>query len=307
MLQPSFFIVGAPKCGTTALCKYLNRHPDIFIPKIKELHFFDTDLKTKKRAASLQDYLAFFAEGGNQICGEGSPTYLYSKTAAAKIHRFNPDAKIIIMLREPVSMMYAFHSQHLFNGSSETVADFETALNLESSRKSGRNIPERCAEPQILFYREFAKFTEQVKQYFDVFDERQIKIIIFDDFKKNSAIVFQETLEFLDVDPEFQTTDFAAKNSNKKVRSKFVQTLLKYPPEKILRFGKYLLPIPRSWRRQLLESAKKRLKRLNTQKVSRTPLSSALKTRLTKEFESEIRQLERLIQRDLSTWYQDVQ
>jgi len=54
MLQPSFFIVGAPKCGTTALCKYLDQHPDIFIPKLKELHYFDTDLKTKKKQIHLK-------------------------------------------------------------------------------------------------------------------------------------------------------------------------------------------------------------------------------------------------------------
>lgn len=301
MSQPSFFIVGAPKCGTTALCKYLNRHPDIFIPQLKELHYFDTDLRTKKKANSLQAYRSLFAEGAGKLCGEGSPTYLYSKKAAKGIHDFNPDAKIIIMLREPAEMMYSFHSQHLFNGSSETVQDFEEALNLESERKQGRKIPARCVEPQILFYRDFASYFDQVKRYLDTFGSNNVKVILFEDFTQQTSKVFQEILEFLGIDPSFET-DFAVKNSNKKVRNRFLQTLIKYPPSRVLSFGKYLIPLPQSARRSLLESIKNRVRKFNTQQVSRSPLTPHLKQRLRKEFEPEIMKLATLIQRDLSHW-----
>jgi hypothetical protein len=302
MLQPSFFIVGAPKCGTTALCKYLNRHPNIFIPTLKELHYFDTDLNTKKKANSLDEYLAIFAEGRDEVCGEGTPTYLYSKTAASNIYDFNPEAKIIIMLRNPVSMMYSFHAQHLFNGSSENIQDFETALNLESNRKQGRDIPTRCREPQLLYYRDFASYTDQVQRYIDVFGEKQIKIILFEDFKEKTADVFRDTLKFIDVDPEF-TTDLLPVNSSKKVRNATLQSLIKYPPSKVLEIGKYLLPIPQSWRRGALEYCKAQLKKLNTQQAPRPPLDRQLRERLTKEFEPEIKRLEQLIDRDLSSWY----
>lgn len=301
--EPSFFIVGAPKCGTTALCKYLNRHPDIFIPQLKELHYFDTDLKTKQKAASWPDYLALFAGGEGKICGEGSPTYLYSKAAVADIFRFNPDAKIIIMLRDPVEMMYAFHSQHLFNGSSETVKDFATALALEADRKQGRHIPRRCQEPHILLYRDFARYFEQVKRYLDTFGAANIQIILFEDFKSSTATIFRETLEFLGVDPDF-TTDFTAKNANKTVRSSVVQTLVKYPPSQVLAWGKYLLPLPQSTRRAWLEGIKTWLKQMNTQQAPRPTLDMSLRRQLMAEMKPDIQQLEGLIARDLSHWYQ---
>ncbi|MBE9136011.1 sulfotransferase [Nodosilinea sp. LEGE 07088] len=302
MIQPSFFIVGAPKCGTTALCKYLNRHPDIFIPEFKELHYFDTDLNTKKQANSLPDYLALFEAGAEKVCGEGSPTYLYSKTAAEEIYAFNPQAKIIIMLREPVAMMYAFHSQHLYNGSSETVPDFATALALEPERKLGQHIPPRCTEPQILFYREFAKFSDQVERYLQRFGRHQVKIVLFDDFKSHTEKVFRETLEFLSVAPDFET-DLQPINSNKKVRNTRLQSLIKYPPNRMLELGKYLLPIPQTWRRTILENTKSYLKQINTQKATRSPLDAPLKAQLIEDFTPELQRLELLIDRDLSHWY----
>jgi len=94
--QPSFFIVGAPKSGTTALCKYLNRHPQIFIPAEKELRYFNSN----DPVFTLEKYLNFFRDGQEMICGEGTPLYLMSETAAARIYEFNPEAKIIIMLRK---------------------------------------------------------------------------------------------------------------------------------------------------------------------------------------------------------------
>ncbi|MGP1375745.1 MAG: sulfotransferase family protein [Almyronema sp.] len=301
MPKPSFFIVGAPKCGTTALCKYLNRHPDIFIPQLKELHYFDTDLKTKSKAHSRSEYLALFADGAGKICGEGTPTYLYSKTAAEEIYRFEPKAKIIIMLREPISMMYALHSQHLFNGSSETVPDFEKALMLEPERKIGKHIPDRCVEPKILFYREIASFTAQVKRYLDIFGKAQVKIILFDEFTQATEKICQETFLFLGVNPTFET-DFSPINANKKVRSYFLQKLLKYPPAEVLAVGKYLVPLPQSWRRKLLETTKAALKRLNTEQKPRPPLATSLKKRLSEEFVLEVQQLANLIGRDLNHW-----
>lgn len=303
MPVPGFFIVGAPKCGTTALCKYLNRHPDIFIPPLQELHFFNADLKRSRKADTLDAYLALFDEGEGQLCGESSPTYLYSEIAAQEIYQFNPAAKIIIMLREPVSMMHSLHSQHLFNGSSETVEDFATALALEDERKQGRHIPERCIEPKILYYREMATFSPQVKRYLDCFGRDAVRIILFDDFKANTPQIYRETLQFLGVDPDFATT-FEPKNSNKKVRSRTLQTLIKYPPAKVLELGKYLVPLPQSTRRTLLEKTKKTLKKLNTHAVARAPLDPQLRNQLMEDFKPEIARLSQLIERDLSHWIQ---
>ncbi len=301
MPKPGFFIVGAPKCGTTALCKYLNRHPEIFVPQLKELHYFDTDLKTSRKANSLEDYLALFAGGEGLLCGEGSPTYLYSETAAQAIHAFNPDAKIIIMLREPVAMMYSLHSQHLFNGNSETVQDFAAAIALEAERKQYKQVPKRCQEPKILFYREMASYSRQVERYFKIFGRDQVRIILFDDLKADTDRIFRETLTFLGVDPNF-STQLQTINPNKKVRSPWLQTLVKYPPARLLSIGKYLVPLPQSTRRALLEGVKAKLKKANTQQVARRSLDPALAKQLKVEFKPEVERLSKLLERDLSAW-----
>ena len=302
MTQPSFFIVGAPKCGTTALSKYLNGHPEIFIPEQKELHFFDTDLKTPERAKTLDHYLGLFASGVDKICGEGTTTYLYSKTAAQEIYRFNPKAKIIIMLREPIEMMYSFHSQLLFNGSSETVDDFKEAIALESARKAGHQIPARCSEPSLLFYRDLAKFSDQVHRYLDIFGPEQVKILLFREFTDNTAIAFRNILEFIGADPNFEI-EFVRMNSNKKVRNKTIQALVKYPPSRILEIGKYFIPLPQSQRRQLLEWFKQQIGRVNTQQATRPTLDPSLRTQLAQELRPDIQKLSQLINRDLSHWY----
>lgn len=301
MPKPSFFIVGAPKCGTTAMCKYLNRHPEIYIPTIREIRYFDTDLKCKIHAKNLEEYLAFFDDGVGNICGEGSPSYFYSKEAATEIYNFNPDAKIIIMLREPVSLLYSFHSQVLFNGSSEDIQDFRKALEAEPEGRLGKRIPKKCKEPSQLYYTDVVKFTENISRYFDKFGRERVCVIIYDDFLADLPKVYEETLKFLEVDSTFQT-EFNPINSNKKVRSVVLQQLLKYPPAKILEFGKFLLPFPRSMRRSFLESVKGSLKSFNTQHVKRPPLCPEYRRSLQKKFAPEVEKLSVLLERDLTYW-----
>src|SRR5580692_5743985 len=106
-VKPNFFIVGAPKCGTTALNHYLSAHPEIFMAK-KEMHHFGADLKFGSQffRRDRDEYLAEFAEGhGRKGVGETSVWYLFSREAAAELKAFNPEARVIIMLREPVEMV----------------------------------------------------------------------------------------------------------------------------------------------------------------------------------------------------------
>src|SRR5438093_448879 len=139
--RPDFFIVGAPKCGTTAMYAYLRQHPQIFMPFHKEPLFFGSDLTTRYGRMSLEEYLALFADASRgQRIGEASAWYLYSATAAAEIKAFAPDAQIVVMLRDPVEVMRAQHSQLLFN-MQETLTSFAEALAAEADRRAGRRLP----------------------------------------------------------------------------------------------------------------------------------------------------------------------
>src|SRR6476619_5970862 len=115
---PNLFIVGAPKCGTTAWVEYLRTHPDIFFPVIKEPHYFSPDIPKPKGFNNFPTedrYLALFAQSGDApIVGEGSVRYLQSQEAARNIREFNCDAKIIIFVRDQQDYLPSLHNQLVF-------------------------------------------------------------------------------------------------------------------------------------------------------------------------------------------------
>ena len=134
MKKPNFFIVGAAKCGTTSLYRYLRQHPDVFMPEQKEPNFFGSDLSYRFPRISQARYLSCFAKAkGETRIGEATTIYLYSEKAAEEIKAFSPEAKIIIMLRNPVDVLYSYHSQQLYSGN-EDIPDFEEALRAEVDR-----------------------------------------------------------------------------------------------------------------------------------------------------------------------------
>lgn len=140
MKKPDFFIVGAAKCGTTAMYEYLKEHPEIFMPEdAKEPNYFGSDMNYKSSRLTEEQYLSLFSDAKNEKrIGEASVWYLYSKLAASEIKEFCPSARIIIMLRNPVDMLYSLHSE-LFYGADEDIEDFKTALNAEEVRKKERH------------------------------------------------------------------------------------------------------------------------------------------------------------------------
>ena len=232
MNKPNFFIVGAPKCGTSSMVEYLSQHPDIFMPEErtttgkKELHFFGADLGSLAIPQNEKQYLKFFAKATTEKkIGEASTGYLYSRDAAREIFEFNPSSQIIIMLRNPTDMLYSLHSQKLYNGT-ENIRNFEEALDAEEDRRKGRRIPRLCRFPKGLLYTEVVKYTEQVERYMEVFGREKVMVIIFDDFVSDTAGVYKETLEFLGVDANFSLPTYQTFNPNTVPRSKVLTTTI---------------------------------------------------------------------------------
>ena len=132
--SPNFFIVGGPKCGTTAMTEFLRTHEDIFISEPKEPNFF-ADMPKIEFVDNLKDYLNLFKKATKKkIIGDASIFYMFSKVALENIHEFNPDSKILVMIRNPLEMVPSFHLQILFT-LEEDQEDFESALALEEKRK----------------------------------------------------------------------------------------------------------------------------------------------------------------------------
>ncbi len=303
--KPNFFIVGAPKSGTTSLWYYLKQHPEIFMCEPKEPHFFCKDLIQESikfhgynkfnYITKLEDYLKLFHDvKASLIIGEASTGYLFSKVAAREIYKFNPNSKILISIREPVDFMYSDFLQLLYMGD-EVVTDFKLALILENKRKRWEEVPTSAHYPSILYYKEKAKFYEQIKRYLSVFPRENVKIILLDDLKRNPRKVYREILEFLKVKNKDFEPDFTLKNKAKIYRVKLIRDVL-HNPDKWGLIKKVLRKILPS---RAYVKLYQFLKKINTVTYNKPPLDKNLKLELMKEFKSEVKKLSSLIGRDL--------
>jgi hypothetical protein len=296
MRRPDFFIAGTFKGGTTALYEYLRQHPQIFMPFHKEPMYFGSDLGVRYRRMTREEYLALFNDARpDQVAGEASPWYLYSSLAAREIHDFNPDARIIVMLRNPIDVMHAQHSQLLFN-QREEIASFADALAAEPDRRAGRRIPEGALRPEALFYRHSVRFAEQLRRFFETFGRERVHVIMFEDFTSDTERVFREVLAFLGVKAD-APVDLSVHNPNRRVRSRWIQRLVFRPP------GPLRALVPRLRRLPLVHRLRDALVSINSQPEQRNRMEPALRARLAAELEPEIRELGDLLGRDLSGWY----
>src|SRR5690625_5018834 len=142
----NLFILGAPKCGTTSLYTYLNSHPEIFMSPIKEPHYFNTD-SGERGITDKIEYEKLFCQSIEQqkYRGEASTWYLYSNIAVTSILKYNPNARFIVMIRNPCEMAPSLHKQLQLNRR-ETITDFREAWHLQDQRRTGLNIPKECRD-----------------------------------------------------------------------------------------------------------------------------------------------------------------
>lgn len=299
MRKPDFFIVGAQRSGTSAMRDYLRKHPEIFIPitRIGEHGFLARDGPWPRVIRDEKMHLSLFADAKDEKrVGEKSTRYLVSRLAAAEIKAFQPSASIIIMLRNPVDMLYSWHSFSLFVGL-EDISDFEAALAADEDRKRGMHIPKgRNPKDALWFvYRERARYTEQVQRYFDTFGRERVQVIIFDEFVRDTAGVYRDTLKFLNVNPTFRPV-FQKVNANKSVRSRVVARLLGNPPEFLLLGASSIVPFT------ALYGLSRGLRSLNSKYTPRPPMRPELRRELQAKFRPEIEQLSELLGIDLTHW-----
>lgn len=292
--RPAFLIVGAPRCGTTALSQFLSQHPALCHSYVKEPHYFGSDLDTRRGFHTDEEYLTLFQDADpDQICGEASTWYLYSQCAAEEIHAFNPAAKIIIMLRNPADMLYSWHGHMVLRGQ-EPFEDFAQALDAEAERRQGRGVPKHVPLHKLI-YTDIPRFTAQIERYRAVFDPSQIHIILYDDFKADQQRAVQDTFAFLGVDTNF-TPDITVVNAHGIVKNKVLRDLTENAPAGFRQIVKTLLP------RKLRSRLRTAIRRRNVQPTKRAPLAPELRQRLNREFAEEIAQLSRLLNTDLSHW-----
>ncbi len=300
---PNFFLVGGAKCGTTALNQYLSTHSDIFVSN-KEMHYFGTDLKFGPQfyRRDRKSYLAEFEGWNGQECvGETSVWYLYSKQAAAEIKAFNPEARIIIMLREPTATLYSLYHQFRCDGN-EHLPTFEAALAAEADRCAGRGIARQAYFPPGLIYRSIPRYTEQVKRFFDAFGRERVHVIIYDDFAADTSGMYLKTLEFLGVCPSRVSpqVDFGVVNGNQTVKSQALRSIIQDPLVRgTLIALRSRLPKPLF---AMIQKAGLQISAFNVRADKRPAFAPELQRSLRREFAPEIERLSDLLGRDLTHW-----
>ena len=224
---PSFFIVGAPKTGTTSLHHYLDQHSQIYMSPVKEPCYFASEVrlehfgrefepaarKSSQRlheylegpmvggdpggiVSNWEDYLKLFKNVGTEkAIGEASVCYLWSPTAAVNIRSRIPDAKILMILRDPAERAFSQYLQYAANG----LVRCSFREQIECSARNTRH------EFNPLYpFLEYGQYYEQVKAYLALFPRANVRIYLYEEAWNDPAGFLKSIFEYLGVDPEFR-------------------------------------------------------------------------------------------------------
>lgn len=280
---------------------YLADHPRVFFSDPKEPFFWSSDytgLADQHALKNLDDYLQLFAaaQPHHRIVAEGSTNYLRSECAVESILKFNPEARFLVMLRNPVEVAQAFHMEQVF-ALNEDQQDFEAAWRLQDQRLRGSFIPPSCRAPQFLQYGAIGRYGEQVRRLLLQVPRRSVLFVRFDSFRSDTASAYRQVLSFLGLSDDGRT-EFPVVNASHSHRSSHIAKAVLDPP-KLLREPVWRLRAHLRRRRYpAVEAAKRFLRR----PVRRAPLASAFNRELVEYFVSDIRELERLLEWDLTAW-----
>ena len=289
---PGFFLVGAPKCGTSTLADLLAQHPDLFVTTPREPNFFGADLLMQRHFTSLDDYLAQFETQPRRIGGEGTTWYLYSETAPQEIFDLNPAAKILMILRNPLTVVHSLHSYRLYYGN-EHEQDLAKVLRREEKALTRwRETGERKDVMQI--YLDVARYSSGVRRYFDRFGRDQVKVLWFDELRDSPSELVRGVYEFLGVSTDFIPV-MQIKNEVGVYKNDRLRRLLITPSDGIRRVARV---VPQSWRLVIGRS----IRRLNTAYGHKPAIAQNVKDYIVDAVRDDVVALEALVKQDLSTW-----
>lgn len=305
--RPDTFIIGAPKSGTTSLYAYLREHPQVFMSREKEPEYFAPDMVHMRRGRPYlypideKRYMALFARANREIrIGEASTSYLASHEAPRLIRMFQPDARIIAILRNPIDLIHSLYG-HRVAHRSEFIGDFAAALEADEDRREGRRLQLGRAGRGSA-YRDYAMLGEQLQRWFDEFGEERIHTIIFDDFVADTQSEFAKVLEFIGVDNQFKPPAFAARNTSHRARTGLMPLVFRNSMVRWLSRRAF----PALVGERLTAKLARRIdrQRFLREPVTIKPMSRATRAELEGEFGPDLDKLGALLGRDLKReWF----
>lgn len=287
MKKVDFFIVGAPKSGTTSLYYYLNEHIDIEMSSQKEPDFFsDQSLQKKKlyygkkRIDTIEKYHSLFQQKNTILRGDASVSYLFYEDVPSKIIEYNPDAKIIIMLRNPIDRAF---SHYLMDYALGLISDSFDSVIRKKSRHKNTN----------LFYQQYIRvgeYTNQVKRYIDIFNRKNIFFIDYEDFKNNTSDIVNSVFIFLGLNNDFEPDLKKKHNVYRAPKNMLIRHVYSY-----VFFRKMLAKI---LPKKMIEI----IRNFVFQNGKKPKISDSTRDILKKHFKSDVQELSILLNKDFSKW-----
>jgi hypothetical protein len=240
VIWPNFFVVGAPKAGTTSLHHYLQEIPGIYVSPVKEPHYFCTETAEKchiQRVSRQVDYLAFFDGVGDETAiGEVSPVYLRAPESPGLIAQKVPEAKIIICLRDPIDRAISHYWMHWRVGIE--VRSFREALNDYCFNNNTDSIFSYTVMESGFYFK-------QVKRYLDIFGRGNVLFIIFEEFKHTPHQTLAEICRFLGVNASTEHILTEAQNAYYEPRNKLALAIVQN--KMIRKLAKKIIPQSTGW------------------------------------------------------------
>lgn len=297
--RATLFIVGAPRTGTTSLAKALAAHPNVCFSKPKETHFF-----VRSQHASAEEVRRLFEQtyfprlnSQHSCLAEGSVSYLYDPQAIARILAFDPDARLVIGLRNPLELLPSYHARLLYT-MDEDVSDFARAWALQERRSRGEHIPPRCRDRRLLLYGEVGRLGSHVRRLFEVAGRERCFTYLYEDFRAEPLHTYRQLLKFAGL-PDDGRVEIKHKNRGHSYKSKWLQPYVMNPPGPIARMIGLFSDGGHAGLRSLVRPLRRRLKRINTVPATSAPLSPELRQELCAYYTPDVRNLERLLDRKL--------
>lgn len=221
---PNLFIIGAPRCGTTSLYAALKQHPEIHASVLKEPHFYATDLPAQPHTVlEPEDYRRLFAAAGDQrYRTEASVWYFYSRQAPALIAKAHPDARIVLLLRNPVDMLTSLYDLYLRTGNEGDTTP-ETAM-----LRTGEANFSTTYFPFGLCYLHLLDLTTPLMRWRSSFPERQIRALTFEQMYSEPEQGFRELCDWLGIDRDVPVS-FDHQRARESVRMQAMKQLRDLP------------------------------------------------------------------------------
>ena len=314
------FIVGAPRCGTTTMARWLQAHPEVTFPFVKEPHFFTQhdlrgldDAELKRRVE--EDYLDhFFAKptGEERVGADCSVSYLYAPEQLEPALKLWPNSRFVVGVRDPLTLLPSLHKRLIFTGD-ENIRRFEDAWAAVPDRAAGRRIPWSAIEPRWLRYDEAGRYGTYVERLFAAVGRERCLVVLFDDLVADPAGQHRRLLEFAGL-RQVVSPELKAEREGKGVRFLFLQQLLKRPPRVLLpylasvrhhgRFDRSAGEKAKKTAPRKSKSLRKRLLRWNRLPDQKRPVPLPVQREIARHFRQEVDKLSELIGRDLGNWLQ---